>query len=368
MKTLVGALFAALAALSWCPSAEAQSQELLRTQGAPIHFTYHWATGQITRGSGPPASSADVPQPSYANDTFSGLYLLAQIGNELIDWGVKSGGLGGMMTSFDLSYGASVLDTSVGGPGAKFNVVLYSGMIGNCAPGDPGVVIGEFPFTGLPSSPDGNAYVYNMTVDLSGAPLQFPDGPIGISYHNSGGGVGPMMVPIGCCNTGTKDRVDKYKYPATQNPCKGSQGYTPAGNTSYHLVIYEDPAAGTATATINNGSGVNALDFQSLSLPVLGTSWLSSVALLPSTAVTVVAYSAIPAAPSPFPFGAGELLVPIAPLPFLQFTQDGNHSLGIPASPTWSGVPLYTQALRVNLVPGLLSMDALNGIDLVIGT
>ena len=371
MKSTTSAPFVALVALvalECALCAQAQSAVARPVQGAPIHFTYHWATGRLTYTQGPPASGPDVPQVSYANDTYSGLMALGLgMGNELIDWGVKSGGLGGSVSSFEVGYGAFVLDTSVGGPGAQFTLTLYSGMQGWCNFNDPGTAVGTFPFSGLPASPDGNPYAFWMTVDLTGSPVQLPDGPIGLGYANSPGGMGPMMVPIGCCNTGTQDYVDEYTFPAVSSSCLATWQYQPFGNTSWHLVINEDPAGSAAKATINNGSGVNPLDFQPLNAPVIGTTWQAQITPTPTTALTVIAYSASPSQPAPFPFGPGELLVPLTPPPFLDISQTGNHSLAVPASTSWVGVALYSQGLRINVVPGLLAIEALNGIDLLIG-
>jgi len=360
-------LLTSLCLASLCTAPAAQLGDTLPYQGELQRFELDWATGEIKRTSGGFNPGEDAPLITYANDFTVGLYFPAPGPDEHVDWGVKNGNSSGFMSSFELAYGTSTLDTSVGGPGAAFTVTLYSGTLGFCNPNDPGTVVGTFVFSGLPSSPDGFAYGFGMTVDLSSASLPMPDGPIGIGYSGGDGTSGPMLIQVGCCNTGTVDAVDVHKAPASQGPCKQTGYYSPQGNTSFYLTITEDSAGATASATINNGNGVNQVAFNPTNNPVLGTTWQSTVSYTLSTVLSAVAYSAAPATPSPFPLGApGELLIPIVPLPFLQISTTGQHAIPIPADPIWTGTKLYTQALRVEFLPPTL-LEPLNGIDLVLG-
>ncbi len=125
-----------------------------------------------------------------------------------------------------------------------------------------------------------------------------------------------------------------------------------------------------ASATWRNGSGVNPDVFVSTSLPILGTSWTSTVdgtSVGASGLVLVVGYAGMhPGVMTPF----GELLIDIASSwsftswAGLGGTGVSQHAVFIPADPILIGIPASTQALFNNVGGSILLANAW---DLVIG-
>ena len=138
----------------------------------------HDLTREASTFAGGPAA-----QLSFGNTSDLNLFLVPLSGqDEYIDYGVKTRGLDGLVTQVKLRYSAQTLDTSVGGPGGKLRLNLYSGSTGYCAgnPGTPGTVAASLDLTGLPgslSTPSGE--IIEATIDLSESPVVLPDGPIG---------------------------------------------------------------------------------------------------------------------------------------------------------------------------------------------
>lgn len=131
-----------------------------------------------------------------------------------------------------------------------------------------------------------------------------------------------------------------------------------------------------AAAVPRNGLGINALDYQALNVPKLGGTWDAQILQPPTIGVTIVALGVAPTPPppasTPFPLGAGELLIDISIAPALDvrggLVPDGLHSLPIPNDPTLFGAKLYTQGLRLEVVPGVdIVATPLNALDLQIG-
>ena len=150
-----------------------------------------------------------------------------------------------------------------------------------------------------------------------------------------------------------------------------------------NVTLVSDGASGcvieafATAATPRNGIGLNPQDYHALNLPVLGSTWNSQVINPPTIGVTLLAFgvapSAAPPASTPFPFGAGELLIDISVFPFLDIeggvVPSGLHALTIPNDPLLAGMKLYTQAVRIEVVPGVdIIATALNAIDLVLGS
>ena len=165
----------------------------------------------------------------------------------------------------------------------------------------------------------------------------------------------------------------KNKVSVNGQPIVVGSNITLAADGSSGCVI----EAFATAATQRNGIGLNPLDYHPLNLPVLGSTWNSQVVNPPTIGVTLLAIGVAPSAPppasTPFPFGAGELLIDISVFPFLDIVggvvPSGLHALTIPNDPLLAGVKLYTQAVRVEVVPGLdIIATALNAIDLVLGS
>src|SRR5262245_54618776 len=121
-----------------------------------------------------------------------------------------------------------------------------------------------------------------------------------------------------------------------------------------------------ARCTSRNGSGVNPVGFTCLTLPVLGTSWQSQIAVTANTVSTYIAFA--PGGPNPGfllpPFG--EVLVQLSPSPVLA-PGSGSYSVAIPNLPIWLGYPLTTQGVRFDVVAGNPTFVLLNALDLVLG-
>ncbi len=118
-----------------------------------------------------------------------------------------------------------------------------------------------------------------------------------------------------------------------------------------------------ASCTLRTGSGVNPTGFDCTTLPVLGTTWETSVATTPNTVATAVGLSVGPAQQL-FPFG--ELLISLTPSPL--FVQGlGNHAVRIPNSSSFLGVTLATQGFRVDMLRGGAALVPLNAQDLSLG-
>jgi hypothetical protein len=124
-----------------------------------------------------------------------------------------------------------------------------------------------------------------------------------------------------------------------------------------------------ATATPRNGTGVNPNIFVSLSLPVIGTNWLSKADATAQGAggfVFLFAFDGalIPGALTNF----GELLVNVGtPLEYLNFgfAPVANFSAAIPSDPAIAGFVISAQVYYDNPVGGPFLTNA---IDLVLGS
>ncbi|MFO1054925.1 MAG: hypothetical protein U1F36_22115 [Planctomycetota bacterium] len=120
-----------------------------------------------------------------------------------------------------------------------------------------------------------------------------------------------------------------------------------------------------AECTIRNGSGINPLAFRCVTPPVLGGTWQSVIGTTPNTLATFVAVGL--GGPSPgIPLFGGELLIQPSPAPVL-VPGTGSFSLSIPAGPSWLGVQIPTQGLRVDLVGPTQQIVLLNALDLTFG-
>jgi len=125
------------------------------------------------------------------------------------------------------------------------------------------------------------------------------------------------------------------------------------------------PAAGPpvvcATCTERNGSGINQVAYACAHPPILGTNWVTFVAV---TQFTLATYVAIGAGPAQVPILEGELLIDLSFNVFLPGR--GEHVIPIPNDSAFLGLPLYTQGFRVDrIVSPVLSL--LNAQDAVIG-
>ena len=109
----------------------------------------------------------------------------------------------------------------------------------------------------------------------------------------------------------------------------------------------------------------NPVDFTSLTPPVVGATWSTSIALPAGALISVLVVGAgVPAAPAPNPVGPGDLLIPLIPFPCF-FAGTGTHDLPIAPNVTFIGRAVRTQGFRLEANG---DFAALNALDLVLGT
>ena len=126
----------------------------------------------------------------------------------------------------------------------------------------------------------------------------------------------------------------------------------------------------SASAVVRNGSGVNRVCFQSATLPVLGTTWTTTVdaSAHPGAGMTMLLIMSAPH--SGLFLRSGELLVKTPGLGgveyFKSFASSGGgvaqHHLAIPNDPALAGATAYAQAV---IVGG--SIELCNAVDIVVG-
>ncbi len=120
-----------------------------------------------------------------------------------------------------------------------------------------------------------------------------------------------------------------------------------------------------ALCNFRNGTGINPPDYRCVTLPVLGTNWLSTIATNPNTLAAYVAVGL--AGPHPgLPLFGYELLLDPAVAPVLIPTA-GTLSLAIPSGSSWRGLAIPTQGIRVDSVGPTVRVVLLNALDLVLG-
>ena len=108
---------------------------------------------------------------------------------------------------------------------------------------------------------------------------------------------------------------------------------------------------------------MNPVVFNSLSAPVIGSSWLASIQVpRPRARLTVVGMSAGAIAPLPLP--SGELLIDLNhPLRFFDFGY-ALHSVPLPKNAALIGLTLHTQGAIIHTTG---KFQLTNGLDLVLG-
>ena len=336
------------------------------------HVVYDWnAQAVVSRteislagGGAPPLSVPPCFGTSLSsfNGTNRGSFSVFNVGEEIVDWGVKTCRQSTVVTAFSFIYCTTAEDVSNGGPGAAMTFALYQGTKGF---GVLGTEIRRFEFTGLPGRTTPFFTHYYITVDLTKAPLCIPDGNIGWGYQNDDGVSGPLMRQAPNAALGTVDALDVYNPgPATAGNFIGTFNFASQlpGSGSWFLAIEEAPPGGSAVTTVN-GTGVNAVVFNSLSAPVIGSSWLASIQVpRPRARLTVVGMSADAIAPLTLP--SGELLIDLNhPLTFFDFGY-ALHSVPLPKNAALIGLTVHTQGAIIHTTG---KFQLTNGLDLVLG-
>ncbi len=360
MATVAAFATTALAQVGWTQTAEPIFGEV-------THLKMNYGTGEITTLD--PAGEALVSS-CYSNSAFAGFFTtIGVVGDEFVDWGIKSCGLTGNVCEFIFGYGTTALDPGAGGPGASIDIAFYPGYTGLCGALPAPAAI--YSFTGLPGSPDGvSATAFSITVDISTIGFAAGDGPLGWSYIATDTVSGPLLISTaGTCGgpgdpgTGTQDCFDIYS--PTGGACLGTFVFGTAGIASFWMEIGEDDGSfgpGSQVQRFGTGCNTGVLSLGS-SAPSIGSTWDPSI-----TTAAVSAPSADFYGISTGPGGDGCLiLIDInPPNPLLEAgggTGFGSpFSIPVPVQCSIIGVGASIQAGQIGVGIGFT-----NAIDFVIG-
>ena len=322
--------FSAFAVIATAAPALCAQLPAQRISGPITPLKLH-ASGEITVGE-PWTASADVAATAFGNVTTAGLFALPLPGEEWVDWGTKAAGLTGVACAIEIGYATLALDSSIGGPGADFEVAIYAGTVGACGASDVATEAQRFEFTGLPGSLDGSPAAYMLEIELAKQTFALSDGAIGWSYVGVDGLTGPLLITVGADATGTADGFDKYTpAPAQGGACLGTFDFGTAGVGSFYLRIDEDDGSEPGSQTPRAGTGFNVGVLTAAAAPPkIGQAWTPSLTA-PAVATPIFDFLAISgsaSAPTIVP-GFGELLIHIG----------GFDPLAVVAGPTGAGMP-----------------------------
>jgi hypothetical protein len=345
-----------------------------------IRATYDVATGTIRDRSVVPAGGIALGvAPCFDNSDlvcdmgpFEPYTIGNQLGDEMLDWGVKDCNGSGLVRSVTIAYRTTALDTADGGPGATLSFGLYRGTRGfNVV----GTEVFRRTFTGLPAqaAPANNSheapFVF-LTIDFGSQPLPLPDGPIGWGYmlldnEDTDFATGALLVNAPNAATGVVDALDVFTPgPASAGNYLGTFNFASVCNhppccpkASTWLQIVEAPSG----AEIVNGNGTNPAVFHELLRARLGQSWVTHFDLSghPGTSATMIFATLGSTVPRATPFGELFLAPPRLGPPFVAL---GLHMVPIPLDPGLDGLVIHTQ--------GVLSGTTLtltNGLDITLG-
>lgn len=285
-------------------------------------------------------------------------------GDEIVDWGVKSCLMTGLVRSFRIGYRTMALDPGAGGSGAALTVAFYEGTGGN---GVLGVQVARYVLTGMPaSSVAGVPTNHSVDIDLGDFPFCIADGQIGFGFTSDDGITQPLMTAAPNSILGTQNLLDQYS-PGPAQPGSFIQSFD-LGPTSpfasLYLRLVEDSGTIKASSTIVNGSGVNPVIFSEIAPAILGENWLTKIDLLgfPAANFTALVVSISP----PLMIGSnfGELLVDLTDPAAIVTLSFGIHALAIPKDAFILGQTFHSQAAVFQSM-GLPTLT--NGIDLVPG-
>ncbi len=342
-------IVAALPLLTIVFAQVAWSQTAEPVFGDIAHLELDYATGEITT----PNPGADTLVPScYDNSAFSGFFTtIGVVGDEFVDWGLKSCSLSGNVCEFVFGYGTTALDPGAGGPGASVDIAFYPGYAGLCgALPAPAAV---YSFSGLPGSPDGvTAAAFTITVDISSSGFAALDGALGWSYIATDSVSGPLLISTsGLCGgpgdplTGTEDCFDLYSGGA----CVGTFAFGTPGIASFWMEIGEDDGSfGPGTSTLRVGACCTGASWCPAGPPPGVSGWLNGVYQTASpVAAAFVGISTLPDATGCIP-GLGQVLINTTPPnPITAPVTKGSNSIPVPPNCALIGASLTSQVLGV---------------------
>lgn len=216
---------AALAAIALTVGLDAQIQTPITATVAPVEFDYSLTTGQLTRRISTHGGSQATPIPVAAQLAFDNsqvppqVYSSWTVGEEWIDWGVKSADSTGLISQVEIGYGTTQVDPALGGPGASLEFSLYTGTQGEA--GVLGNEVLRFQLNGLPSGDGTGAVAGTAVVNIvaDGIATQLPvvpDGKLGWGYTSLEIETGPLNVEFAA--DPSEFGPDAFGYEADQVP------------------------------------------------------------------------------------------------------------------------------------------------------
>ena len=340
-------------------------------EGPVQHYNLDYATGKLTHlgeMQQVPTNTQAASAPAYVNDCNVSSFTATGT-NELIDWGVKAGGLTTLVDSFSFGYATDAVDPSIAGPGATLEVAFYEGATGI---GNIGTEVARFSFTGLPGSTTGGIAGFFLTTTL---PVGFclADGPIAYGYCSSDVNTGPILVDVTVCSgNGTIDGFDSWTCPASSGTYIGSFNFMTPNIASFFMVINEDDGTDLATTAVNNGLGGNPVAATDGGTPpVINATWPLSVDPASAGYTMSVGFFGIGSFPAGTLVLAGgqEVIADIAsfgpPIEVLQNPPGSNqYPLPIVCDVGLIGLPVTFQGI---LFGGTVPFALTNGVEAVVG-
>lgn len=378
-----------------------------RNVDGPIRrIRYDVATGKVTR-LGRLSSKLDpigvgtteVLALCFDNSLTSGYSTNLTNGWEFVEFASKACPGSGLIDRFEFGYATTARDVNdvPPGPGASLGLRFYQGGSALCAAA--GTLVGVYDFTGLPGATGTTQNPgFYVTASLpAGQPLLLANGPISYGYTANDGPAGtparsgPLLTEFSA-NTGWADLFDAYnRSPASQGTCTASFFFggcsppvpppttgTPCAGFYLRLFERDVPPA----SAIPRVCGINPNVFVHVGSdrdgdclpdlpdpggPVLGESWLSSTALLPSELATIVFFGGVnlPMVPTT---ACGGMSICMTGIVHRAVSLTGSFCISIPFDLSLAGRELYTQNVAIDAPPLLLfPFKCKNAIDITIG-
>ena len=310
-----------------------------------LHLTYDVQREKITstRTVSPGEIGLTSP-PCFDNSAIiPDAYVVANPGEEVLNWGLKSCAGASRLRSFTILYLSEAVDPSRGGPGGTLSVALYSGTQGF---GRPGTEIFRRTLTGLPASRVVQPTVF-VTFDFGSEPLPLPDGRIGWGFLQLDGDTGPVLVNAPRPALGTLDAMDIYSPgPASAASYVGTFHYPFCSCANTFIQLDEIATDELASSTVLNGSGANPSLLAEILPARIGHVWAARVAVVspppgnpPFTALFLSA-----AAIAPISSPIGEILIDPAQRISGSQIAEGSYAFSIPADPALVGREVFVQA------------------------